>query len=188
MDKSEYLKLKQDLNRLHRLQYDKKKQRKAVIEHISFMQKRIYKNSVMSPEGHPGARYVPWSAIQYMPKALKSLSKIQKQLNSNNKKIQALQQRLITEKVRLHISKAIDRAFSQQSKVTNRDIVEKIFRLQGLFLHDNNEISNRKGKLVGWYGDDAKYNSKGLFEFTCKPVQSINFISIDLKIDGLQIK
>lgn len=115
------------------------------------------------------------------------ISRFTKELNKGRTKIQDLQQKVIAEQLRLRISGSLNLHLSKQTKVEIRDIVQKIFSIQGLFLHHNNEVSNRNGKLYGHYGNDAKFNAQGMLEFTYKPVAAVDFIIVDLNVDELQV-
>jgi len=176
---TEYETVSLNLARAVGLQKDLKKRRYKIGVELSNRYMRLNRNGLRID----GKDLVPRMPAMDIVSLTLKLGKLERQILVNRKKIQELTMRLVTMRVHRMLSKAIDKAF-KAPPATPRDVVKKIFSLQGLFLHDNNEVSGAGGKLVGIYGDDAKMIHDEL-SYSFKPVQAIEFIELDIKIDDM---
>ena len=86
-----YKKLKEELNKVHRLQWHKKSQLRNVIKAEAECIRCLNRNSSLEVPGHSGAKYVPWEAAKYLSRHRKSMSSIQKQINENVKRMRYLE-------------------------------------------------------------------------------------------------
>jgi hypothetical protein len=88
---SQIKELRAKLKKLNGLQWTKKQQLKSVIYNNASTQRNIRRNTVMSPEGHPGATYVPWQAAKYLSSQHKSISELMKDLNARKRQINQIE-------------------------------------------------------------------------------------------------
>lgn len=82
-----------DLNTLHKIQWDKKRQLKTAIQRVKALNGRIERNG-LKIDSRGGALYIPWKAVQYLHKCYLAISRIQKDMNERKKEMKALEDRI----------------------------------------------------------------------------------------------
>lgn len=83
--------MKTKLDKLHRIQWEKKRQLRFVVAQQASVQRRLHHNKVIGPEGHPGAEYVPARAVQSFSRYNRTISKLSKDLQHRRVEIRVLE-------------------------------------------------------------------------------------------------
>ena len=86
--------LRAELKKLNGLQWSKKQSLRRVISNNAGCQRRINRNMVVGPEGHAGAKYVPWDAAKYLVGQARAISSLTKDLNQRRMRIRQLESEL----------------------------------------------------------------------------------------------
>lgn len=89
-----YKELKNELNTLHKLQWSMTRHLGYVVEDHSEAQQRILRNTVKNVPDHEGAPYVPAYAVKWASSLQRTISRIQKQLNKNLKKMREIESQI----------------------------------------------------------------------------------------------
>lgn len=66
-----------------------------------------------------------------------------------------------------------------------RFVLKHALRLQGLFLNDDNEITNASGKLYAWLGE-AAWEDKNTLKAMIKRVGTVDFAKVTIDVDKLR--
>jgi len=178
---SQYESLQWDLARARGLQRVLKTRRKQIGAEIAFCNTRFRNNG-----GHfEGRDMVPLRAAQDMISAVRKQAAIERDIVKTRLSIRQMEARLACMKIAHAFSRTLEQVLRSIQPPTARQCLGQILRFQGLHLHDNNEISGPGGKLVGWYGDDARFIGSEL-KWTFKPAQALEFITLDLKLEDIK--
>jgi hypothetical protein len=170
--------VKQRLAKAVALQKSLKHRRFLAGKSIGFCRGRFDRNGSVVD----GRDLVPRRAAYDLTHAVLTLAKTERKIQENRKRIRAIEAERVALWMNRIFQKAMDRVFISEFTVTARDMVKKVLAWRGLYLHDNNEISGPGGKLIAMYGGDASYDGAEL-KWTVKPIQTLEFITIDIKID-----
>lgn len=95
--------IRKELRKLNGLQWSKKQDLRRVVRHQADAQRRLSRNAVISPEGHPGAKYVPEMAVKTFYAMSKTISDISKDMKERRWKINQLESELYM--IKCHKSK-----------------------------------------------------------------------------------
>ena len=87
--------IRKELKQLNGLQWTKKQALKRVVENHASAQRRMHRNMVVGPEGHPGAKYVPLFAVRSFVRTNKDISELTKDLNQRKRRINQLESELM---------------------------------------------------------------------------------------------